>query len=847
LKNNYSPLNKCILCLVLAILLIDTACSRIEDNPDRTILTFAIYENQAETMQSIVDSYEEKKGSVKIQLVPLKPAQVLEPSGLSSLADVIYLEGINPADSNGFLDLRPFLDQQTDFDAEDFWQGELDACANTADALNGLPISVSPMGIFYDSQELNSRGVSNPKAGWSWNDFRQTVNQYYQSNPGEPVFIDSAVTSLLDPILDASLRTGQSTNELSEAVAWYVQMALEEKIYPIQVSNATGQTSQEDWIQRIDSGRAILWIDSLDPGIPGPDRQDGTFVPFPVENDQDRTSPAIVSCAGISAGSQHAVEAWEWLDYLSHQNVSAEPGIHQPLPARPSVAEAAGTWSGLEKGVKNAIEFALNHAWYRSNHPNFLAALREAVVQSIQTQSNLAQALAAVASNPPIETNVEAAPMQTPAVVHTPVPTSQSEQITIQYLANWGSNKDFVEQIIALIPNFEAQNPNIRVDYQAGFNSEEGDVIHNLAEQYDCFTYYTPGWDAVPETDLVDLQPLMDQDPPFADDFPSEFLDLFRLNGKLYALPADTDLEYMTYDTDLLKEKGLALPDVNWTLDDLIRLATQLATSSADKPIFGFAAGTDFLLRARGVEVFDTSGPIPKASFNTPEMASTLDWIQSLYTSKVFLPMYGAHVPDKPANYLPYEQAIADEQVGIWVSGAMYIGNGDEYPFDHGYVPIPTNQAGQPLAVISGVLVQGHYISSHSKYPEACWQWIRYLSDQQPSPLGGISPRVSGLSSKNWIARVGENQADVIRETLVRSVESTISGTSDPRLQPYQGWLSQSITAVLQGQDTQVVLAEAQHKADLYAACLSEKTTTGLGGSQIYNQVASPCMQQAEK
>ncbi|MEM5776639.1 MAG: hypothetical protein AAGU05_16665, partial [Anaerolineaceae bacterium] len=119
--------------------------------------------------------------------------------------------------------------------------------------------------------------------------------------------------------------------------------------------------------------------------------------------------------------------------------------------------------------------------------------------------------------------------------------------------------------------------------------------------------------------------------------------------------------------------------------------------------------------------------------------------------------------------------------------------------------------------MISGVLVQGHYISSHSKYPEACWQWIRYLSDQQPSPLGGISPRVSGLSSKNWIARVGENQADVIRETLVRSVESTISGTSDPRLQPYQGWLSQSITAVLQGQDTQVVLAEAQHKADLYA------------------------------
>ena len=409
MKNSHPIVNKCALYFVLVVLLINPACLRKNDSPAPTIVTFAVYEDQAKAILPIVDSYEKENAGVEIQVVPVKPGQIHDPTDLPSLADVIYLEGISLAGTNGFLDLRPFLDRQVDFDAKDFWPGELDACVNTAGVLNGLPIVVSPMGIFYDSQEFNVLGIPHPKAGWTWKDFRQTIERAYQDNPGEPVFVDNAVISILDPILDAGLRTGQSANELSEAAAWYMQMALEEKISPLQVSNAAGQTSsQEEWIQRIDNGRAGLWIDSLDPRIPGPERMDGTFAPFPVENDKDRTNPAIVSCAGISAGSKHTAEAWKWLENLSYQHVSAGNGIHLPLPARPSIAEAAGTWRGLEEEVKESVQFALNHAVYGSKQPTSLAILRKAVAQSIQDRSDLTRTMTTALETLPVNEPIPA-------------------------------------------------------------------------------------------------------------------------------------------------------------------------------------------------------------------------------------------------------------------------------------------------------------------------------------------------------------------------------------------------------------------------------------------------------
>ena len=119
MKNHHNSSKKYVLFFELATLLISTTCSRAGGNPDRITLTFAPYEDQVKTIQPIVNSCEKENAGVEIQVVPVKPGQIHDPTDLPSLADVIYLEGISLAGTNGFLDLRPFLDRQADFDAEE--------------------------------------------------------------------------------------------------------------------------------------------------------------------------------------------------------------------------------------------------------------------------------------------------------------------------------------------------------------------------------------------------------------------------------------------------------------------------------------------------------------------------------------------------------------------------------------------------------------------------------------------------------------------------------------------------------------------------------------------------------
>ena len=843
MKNNHHFKNKCALCLLLVSMLINSACSRIDSNTDKTILTFAVYENRVKTMQPFADLYEKEKGSVKIRIVPVNPTQVLEPASLSSLADVIYLEGINPADSNGFLDLRPFQDQQAGFNAEDFWPGELDGCTNAAGALNGLPIVVSPIGLFYDKLAFANHSIPLPKAGWTWDDFRQTVEQLPQSNSSEPVFVDNEVVSLLDPILESGLRTGQSADEFANAVSWYVKMALEEKIYPIHVSPATGKTStQDDWIQRINSKRAILWIDSLDPGIPGPERGDGIFVPFPVGNGQDHTSPAIVNCAEISAGSQHTTEAWEWLAYLSHQTVITQSGIHQPLPARPSVAEKAGTWQGLVDGVKESIQFALNHAIYGAKQPNLLLALRAAVAKSIQNSSDLTQALTAALANPLAKAQATETPVLTPVAINTPVPTPQADQETIHYLANWGGD-GFSDRVAALVPDFQAKNPGIRVEFSFGFSSKDGYILRDLAKTFDCFTYYPSGWEPVPEADLLDLEPFLEtEDPAFKKDFISIYMDPFRVGGKLYGLPADVDVNVLAYNQELFTGLGLTRPGPDWTLKDLLAAATKAADRSARQPVFGFAASSDLLLDSRGIRWYEFQEGMPYVFFNTPEMAAALDWINHLYVSGAFLPMYGAGLPEKPLNYTDYEAAISNGQVAMWIepAGKKRMEN---LKFQIGYAGLPTGENGKSLEYPVSPLA--YWISSRSPVPEACWTWIKYLTGT-PGVFGGLTPRVSVLSSQAWIARLGEQKAQAVQNSIQNYSGYSYQDRYTALMRPYLDWYFESQLQVLQGKDSRVILAEAQRKADAYYACISTKSLAGMDDTQRYQQIAVPCAQQVK-
>jgi ABC-type glycerol-3-phosphate transport system substrate-binding protein len=108
-------------------------------------------------------------------------------------------------------------------------------------------------------------------------------------------------------------------------------------------------------------------------------------------------------------------------------------------------------------------------------------------------------------------------------------------------------------------------------------------------------------------------------------------------------------------------------------------------------------------------------------------------------------------------------------------------------------VPLPRDAQSATLTFIEGYL-----ISSQAQYPDACWRWISFLSEQTPYRL--MPARQSLAESATYEQRVGNDVAAVARAfvesamvpspSLVefgggwgifwRALEAIISGSSTP-------------------------------------------------------------------
>ena len=76
-----------------------------------------------------------------------------------------------------------------------------------------------------------------------------------------------------------------------------------------------------------------------------------------------------------------------------------------------------------------------------------------------------------------------------------------------------------------------------------------------------------------------------------------------------------------------------------------------------------------------------------------------------------------------------------------------------------GMAPLPRDA--QSATVAS---VEGTFISAQTPHPDACWQWVVFLSRQSPDRL--IPARRSLVESAAYERRVGDDTAAVVRESV---------------------------------------------------------------------------------
>jgi ABC-type glycerol-3-phosphate transport system substrate-binding protein len=826
------------------LLLFAASCSPGASNVgESVVLSFAFRadSDQEAYFESLRDEFHLENPTIDIQFKVMEDMGGLPSESLAKLADVIYLEGISPALLSGFMAVQPLVDSSTDFNPEDFWPGLLEACSDQQGNLYGVPISVSPVGIYYDPEIFDQYQVPYPGLGWTWTDFQQVFAKFLSGNAEDHlyVFLDHPVYSILNPFMDAKLQANEGAIEpedMAASVDWYLQLVKEQRLFPQQsaVENR-GTGYYEQWNALIDNGQAAMWIDSLDFAIPGASEEKGVFVPFPVGTPEDHTTPVHFTCGTISTGSKYPKQAWAWLNYLSHQATS-EDKTSGKLPPRISTADSHGYWDGMGKGESDAMRFALEHAWYASVQPETLHALTAAVQRSIHSGTDLVTELRAVEMALNTPQTKQPSPTVEPFVVNTPEPTQAAETERIRFLANWGFG-DYYQKLVSLGAEFESTHPDIEILLPRGFSAPDGEFLPKLASGYDCFAFESPRWETLSDEDLLDLTPFLEANPALEDDFPGTFLEPFKVDGKLYALPADVRVEYIAFNIDLLTERGLPLPELGWRFEDMMDLAIQVADKSAPEPVFGLAASKDWLLQAREVQWYDSSVQPPYALLNTPELSAALEWLNQLYVEGVFLPAYGASLPEerKPKDYPPYEQAKSKGQVALWVTS-----HDEEFEetvdFEIGYISLPVMLSGASISY--PLMIMGYYISRFSDQPEACWEWIKFLSDHQ-SVFGGYSPRMSVLEGRF----TGEDNGrfEAVQGAVKQYVNYVYADQYNPLILPYAVELWAAELRVLQGENVSLVLAEAQRKADAYLACISKKDLSGLDDTQLYDQIASPC------
>ena len=302
--------------------------------------------------------------------------------------------------------------------------------------------------------------------------------------------------------------------------------------------------------------------------------------------------------------------------------------------------------------------------------------------------------------------------------------------------------------IDAAIEKFEAEHPNVKVEYTSGIRVEdytewlsgqyllgqEPDVMVILPEDFAIFS---------DTASLRELDPFMKQDPEVdLSGFYPAALQAGADKGKQYALPLECVPQMMFINKTLLQKEHIRIPDNDWTWDEFYSLCEQLTRDTDGDGIvdqFGvYDYGWEEALVANGCSLFSEDGQ--HCLLNQSAQESAMQFARKIYQLNA-----GTDLSDKTFD----EGRVAFRPM-LFSEYRSY----EPYPwrikrysdFSWDCIPMPHGPAGGNSSELSTVLAG---ISSRSANMTLAWQFLRELTanaDNQ-SMLFTDSHSVSALRS----------------------------------------------------------------------------------------------------
>lgn len=319
-----------------------------------------------------------------------------------------------------------------------------------------------------------------------------------------------------------------------------------------------------------------------------------------------------------------------------------------------------------------------------------------------------------------------------PAVTPTPERVVETVQVEVPAervevrLSGWAASPQETALLESLLYRFAVENPDIVVKYEpitGDFwatirtmvaTGEEPDIYYMDIFQFPAFAQ---------EDVLVPLDDMMAAAGVAREEFIPSLIDAFTFNGVTYGIPKDFNTLGLFYNIDMFNAAGVALPTDDWTWDDLSAAAAAL--SDPAKQIYGLGVPPD--PGRFPIFVFQNGGSVMTDDFTD----TLLDSPEAIEAAEFYTGFRAAGTGALPADVGEGWQGTVfgkGQFAMVYEGGWLIPYLREQFPdVNYGVVTPPAGPAGEGNLIFTVAYV----ISKNSKNPEAAWEVINFLTNEE--------------------------------------------------------------------------------------------------------------------
>lgn len=303
-------------------------------------------------------------------------------------------------------------------------------------------------------------------------------------------------------------------------------------------------------------------------------------------------------------------------------------------------------------------------------------------------------------------------------------------QVTVEFWHSFGG--DSGEALAEIIGNFEAENPDIRIEAEHVGNYE--DIVTRLQAAVparrapDAVILEVTRYGLFADSGvLIDLTPYLDAD-PLRDDLYDYAREVGIYDGKNYIIPFNSSTPVLYFNRDILERAGFTEEPELTTFADVEAVAQQVQDALGDEGVFGIAAPGQF---ARwGLVMGNDSNLIDPETgdiwLDAPNTIEAYEWMSSLVKN-------GLASVDAVTTENMGRDAFYAGTVGIMFnSTGNYAGASSALGDDLAVRPMPCNKA---CSVPIGGAGIGILSSADQDVQDAAYEFISYAASAEANAI----------------------------------------------------------------------------------------------------------------